>query len=246
MRGTRHGRHPAPEPAVTTAAQAGLLSCHHCHLVCREPLPHAGRSAGHLRCPRCAGRLHRRKTDSLSRTWALLIAAAILYIPANVFPVMQTSTLLGTQNDTILSGILYFWTSGSPELAVLIFTVSILVPLLKLATLSTLAVSIHRGARSRADQRARLYRIVEFVGRWSMLDVFVVALMVGLVHFQGLAVIQAGPGAAAFGGVVVLTMLAAHSFDPRMIWDRARRAPANRQEPNRPASGIRHGRHPAP
>lgn len=116
----------------------------------------------------------------------------------------------------------------------LFFTVSILVPLLKLGALSTLAITIHRSARSRTDQRARLYRVVEFVGRWSMLDVFVVALMVGLVHFRGLAVIQAGPGAAAFGAVVVLTMLAAHSFDPRMIWDRAHPA-------RRPAAGNRHG-----
>ncbi|MDG3443971.1 paraquat-inducible protein A [Nitrospirillum amazonense] len=229
------------EARVTTAAQAGLVACPHCHLVCRDTAARDGYGDGRVRCPRCAGRLHPRKVDSLSRTWALLIAAAILYIPANAFPVMQTSTLLSTQNDTILSGILYFWNTGSPELAVLIFTVSILVPLLKLATLSTLAVSIQRGARSRADQRARLYRIVEFVGRWSMLDVFVVALMVGLVHFQGLAVIQAGPGAAAFGAVVVLTMLAAHSFDPRMIWDRAHRPRRGRDPKKRLVFGTRHG-----
>jgi paraquat-inducible protein A len=232
--------HPR-EPRVTTAAQAGLVACPHCHLVCRDTAGRDEPRRGRLRCPRCAGRLHPRKVDSLSRTWALLLAAAILYIPANVFPVMRTATLFSTQNDTILSGILYFWNTGSPELAVLIFTVSILVPLLKLATLSTLAVSIHRRARGRTDQRARLYRLIEFVGRWSMLDVFVVALMVGLVHFQGLAVIQAGPGAAAFGAVVVLTMLAAHSFDPRMIWDRARQPPRERPANERLASGTHHG-----
>ncbi|MDE1146125.1 MAG: paraquat-inducible protein A [Azospirillaceae bacterium] len=225
-------------PAVTTAAEAGLVACPHCHLLCRDAAGDDPALRDRLRCPRCDGRLHPRKVASLSRTWALLIAAAILYIPANAFPVMRTSTLLSTQNDTILSGIIYFWTSGSPELAVLIFSVSIVIPLLKLVTLSFLAVSIHRSATTGTRPRAHLFRIVETVGRWSMLDVFVVALMVGLVHFQGLAVIQAGPGAAAFGAVVVLTMLAAHSFDPRMIWDRASAGPpATKQTP----TGNRHG-----
>ncbi|MBB6254572.1 paraquat-inducible protein A [Nitrospirillum iridis] len=230
-----------PIPPITTAADAGLVACPHCRLVCRDIATDTPTLRGRLRCPRCAGRLHPRKVDSLSRTWALLIAAVILYIPANLFPVMETVTLFGTQDDTILSGIAYFWTSGSPELAILIFSVSILVPLLKLATLSALALSIHRRAAGGTHQRARLFRIVEFVGRWSMLDVFVVALMVGLVHFQGLAVIQAGPGAAAFGAVVVLTMLAAHSFDPRMIWDRARRPAPGKHPSGKHPPGKHHG-----
>lgn len=149
----------------------------------------------------------------------MLSAAAIAYVPANLLPVMISTSLGGTERDTILSGVVYFWTSGSQGLAMLIFTVSILIPLMKLGTLAFLAAGIQFRSGRSAHQRARLFRVVELVGRWSMLDVFVVALMVGLVQFSALASIEAGTGAAMFGGVVVLTMLAAHSFDPRLIWD---------------------------
>lgn len=196
-----------------TARRNGLVSCLHCGLIVAAD---RGR-----RCPRCGSALNPRKPDSLARTWALLLSAAILYIPANLLPIMETTSLLGVQKDTILSGIVYFWTSGSQGLALLIFSVSVLVPLLKLCTLAFLAIGIGRHIRRNAHQRARLFRIVELLGRWSMLDVFVVALMVGLVQFRSLAVIEAGPGAAVFGGVVVLTMLAALSFDSRLIWDSA-------------------------
>jgi len=197
---------------VLSAREAGLVACPYCGLVCRH-------SRAGFCCPRCGGVLHPRKADSLSRSCAFLMAAAILYVPANLLPVMETSSLFGAEKDTILSGIVYFWTSGSQGLAGLIFCVSILVPMLKLGALSMLTWSVHRRSRRNRHQRATLFRIIEQVGRWSMLDVFVVALMVGLVHFRGLAVIEAGPGAAAFGAVVVLTMLAARSFDPRLIWD---------------------------
>lgn len=199
--------------ALPTAQSQGLVACPHCGLVL-QPVGH---------CPRCHSDLHSRKPDSLSRTWALLLAAALAYLPANLLPVMITSSLTGTERDTIMSGVIYFWTSGSQGLAVLIFTVSVLIPLLKLGSLSFLAVSIHLRSSRSIHQRAKLFRIVELVGRWSMLDVFVVALMVGLVQFSNLAIIEAGPGAAMFGGVVVLTMLAAHSFDPRLIWDSSER-----------------------
>jgi paraquat-inducible protein A len=197
---------------VLSAHDAGLAACSYCGLVCRT-------SAAKSLCPRCGGSLHSRNIDSLSRCSAFLIAAAILYIPANLLPVMETSSLFGAEKDTILNGIVYFWSSGSQGLAALIFFVSILVPMLKLGTLSTLVWSVHRRSSSHRHERATLFRVVELFGRWSMLDVFVVALMVGLVHFRGLAVIEAGPGAAAFGAVVVLTMLASRSFDPRLIWD---------------------------
>jgi paraquat-inducible protein A len=195
---------------MLTTRQAGLVACPHCRHI--EP-------AGTARCPHCHGKMEQRKANSLSRVYAYLIAAAILYIPANLLPVMETSTLFSSKKDTILSGIIYFWTSGSQALAALIFVVSIMVPLLKLGVLSTLAWTVHHGSPNHRHQRTVLFRIVEVIGRWSMLDVFVVALMVGLVHFQGVAVIEAGPGAAAFGSVVVLTILAARSFDPRLIWD---------------------------
>lgn len=200
--------------AVDGAADdpGAALPCHVCGLVCDD-------APAHARCPRCGAPLHRRKTDSLARTWAFLIAAAILYLPANLLPMMETTSLLGRESDTIMSGIVYFWTSGSPDLAALIFLVSIFVPMAKLLCLAALAVAAKRGRRRGLRQSAQLFRIVEIVGRWSMLDIFVVALMVGMVRFHGLAVIEAGPAAAAFGAVVVLTILAARSFDPRLIWD---------------------------
>lgn len=199
---------------VVTARRAGLMACSHCGLVCRKTA-----EAG-PRCPRCGGKVQDRKAESLSRATAYLVAAAILYIPANLLPIMQTSSLLGTKADTILSGIAYFWSSGSWGLAVLIFFASILVPLLKLGTIALLTLSVHFHWGSHLHQRANLFRMIEMVGRWSMLDIFVVALMVGLVHFRGVAVIGAGAGAAAFGAVVILTILASQSFDPRLIWDR--------------------------
>ena len=197
-----------------TAAQLGLLGCHVCGLVSR-----AAAGANESFCPRCAAPLHPRKPASVSRCWALLIAAMILYVPANTLPMMKTSSLFGSQSDTILSGVVYFWTSGSWYLALIIFFASIMVPLLKMLSLMLLLVSVQRRSRWQQAQRARLYRLVEFVGRWSMLDVYVVAVIVALVQLKALATIQPGPGAAAFGAVVVLTMFAAMAFDPRLIWD---------------------------
>lgn len=201
-----------------SAAESGLMACGHCGRML--PL-----TVSPATCPRCGGHVAPRKPASLSRAWALLIAAIILYIPANLLPIMQTSSLFGTSRDTIISGVVYFWHSGSPGLATLIFTVSILVPLLKMGILGVLALTVQFGWPLDRRQCITLFHIIEFVGRWSMLDVFVVALMVGLVRFRGLAVIEAGPGAIAFGTVVALTMVATHSFDPRLIWDSPRRAP---------------------
>ncbi|MET3134132.1 paraquat-inducible protein A [Oxalobacteraceae bacterium GrIS 1.11] len=205
---------PRPRPPVLYAALlAGEpLPCHACGLV-------ALRAPGRQHCARCGGALHRRHPDSLNRTWALLIAAMILYIPANLLPVMYTHSLFGTEDDTIMSGVLFFWNSGSKGLAAIIFTASIVVPMLKLGVLTLLTWTAQRRSRWRPQQRTKLYRLVEFIGRWSMLDIFVVTLTVALVRFQSLAVITAGPGALAFGSVVVLTMLASMQFDPRLIWD---------------------------
>jgi paraquat-inducible protein A len=197
-------------PANATAL--GLLACHHCSTAWQ------GAAEGQA-CARCGSRLHRRKPASLQRTWALLLAAYLMYLPANLLPVMVTSSLINTQVDTILSGIIYFWVTGAWHLAVIVFVASFLVPLFKLAALTTLVVMAQRRSRARKLERARLYRVVEFIGRWSMLDVFVVSLMAGLVRIDGIAEVSAGPGIAAFGAVVVLTMLASLSFDPRLIWD---------------------------
>lgn len=132
---------------------------------------------------------------------------------------MQTTSFLGSEQDTIMSGVVYFWVSGDWPLAIVVFVASILVPMLKLSVLLILAVSVQRRAAWRPLQRAKLYRIVEGIGRWSMLDIFVVTLTAALVQFRSLAVITAGPGALAFGAVVILTMIAAMQFDPRLIWD---------------------------
>jgi paraquat-inducible protein A len=200
-------------PAITAASQ-GLLSCHDCGLLSK---PVEGHMAGV--CPRCGAHLHLRKPNSLTRTWALLITAAILYIPANLLPVMQAGSMFGSQKDTIFSGVVYLWNSGSAPIALLIFFASIMVPLAKLIALTYLLVSVQRHSLKRPLQRTQIYRLAEFVGRWSMIDVYVVALLVTLVQFGGFATIKPGPGAIAFGGVVVLTMIAAMSFDPRLIWD---------------------------
>lgn len=202
------------KPAPVTAASLNLLNCH----VCGQ-LSHA---LGHVHeacCPRCGAAVHRRKPDSIARAWAMLIAAMILYIPANLLPMMYTSSLFGSEADTIMSGVVYFWTSGSWYLALIIFFASILVPLLKMAVLAFLLVSVQMRSRWNRARRARLYRMVEAVGRWSMLDVYVVAMIVSLVQLQALATILPGPGAIAFGAVVVLTIFSAMAFDPRLIWD---------------------------
>jgi len=200
--------------SAPTAARAGLFVCHDCGLL-SKPAAHADEG----RCPRCGARLHFRKPGSIARTWAFVIAAVILYIPANALPVMDTSSLFGAQTDTILSGVVYLWTSGSWPLAVIVFIASIAVPMLKIIALTFLTLTAQLGWRWLPEKRARIYRLVEFVGRWSMLDIYVITILVALVQFSALATIKAGPGAIAFGAVVVLTMFAAMSFDPRLIWD---------------------------
>jgi paraquat-inducible protein A len=155
----------------------------------------------------------------VSRSWALLIAAYILYIPANLLPIMETSSLFGAEKDTILSGVIFLWHSGSWDLALVVFIASIMVPLLKLMALTVLLVSVQRRSVWRPVQRTRLYRLVELVGRWSMLDIYVVTVLAALVQIGSLATIKAGPAVVPFGAVVVLTMFAAQQFDPRLIWD---------------------------
>jgi paraquat-inducible protein A len=203
--------------APLTARAASCASCHDCGLLSRLPHP----AAHGTRCARCGSGLHTRKPRSLERTWALVIAAALCYAPANIFPVMTVTSLGKRQSDTILSGVIYLLTHGMWPLAAIVFTASILVPLAKLVSLTFLLVSVQRGSRWRPVERTRLYRFVELVGRWSMVDIYVVTILVALVRLGNLATIEAGLGAVFFGAVVVITMLAAESFDPRLIWDRS-------------------------
>jgi paraquat-inducible protein A len=206
--------------APTTAAAAGLFACDACTLVSRHvPRLDAHPESGSARCPRCGSHLHLRKPDSIRRVWAFLIAAYILYWPANLLPIMNTSSLFGAQNDTILSGVIYLWQTGSWGTATVVFIASLLVPILKLTVLTFLVVTVQLRSTWRPQLRSRLYQVVSFIGRWSMLDIFVVAVLVALVQIKAVAEIQAGPAALAFGAVVVLTIFAANSFDSRLIWD---------------------------
>ena len=197
--------------ATPTARAAGLLPCHACGEL--------GPGAEGIACPRCGAALHCRKPDSLRRTWALLLAAAMLYLPANLLPVMRTTVLGATQSDTILSGILYLLKTGSWPLALVIFFASLVVPLVKMALLTYLLLSVHARSRRLPRLRTRLYQLAHAIGRWSMVDLFVVSLMVALVQRGTLATVEPGPGALPFALVVAATMLASHSFDPRLIWD---------------------------
>ena len=209
--------------AMPRATELGLIGCHVCGQVCRnvagdERLDGDGVNDA-MACPRCGTTLQRRKPNSYARTWALLIAAFILYIPANVLPIMRTASLNDIDDNTIISGVVELWTKGSPDLAVIVFTASIVVPMLKFLSLSMLLLSSRAGSDWARPQRAKLFRLVEFIGYWSMLDVFVVALLTALVRFSVLSRVEPLPGVIFFGLTVVLTMLASMSFDPRLIWD---------------------------
>jgi paraquat-inducible protein A len=170
-------------------------------------------------CPRCGGELHQRKPNSLMRTWALVITGIIFYVPANVLPMTVTSTLGNAQADTIMSGVIYFVHSGSWEIALVIFTASIFVPFLKFLIIIYLLLSVQFKSIKRPKDRTVLYRITEAVGRWSMVDIYVVTILIALVKLGFLADIEAGPAAIYFAAMVAITMIAAESFDPRLIWD---------------------------
>lgn len=197
---------------MLTAKDAGLAVCHDCAQLVRL-------EGDHHHCPRCHAAVHLRRPNSIARSWALLIAAAICYIPANVLPVTVVDALGKTEGDTIMSGVLYFLHHGDWPLALVIFTASIAVPMSKIAMLMYLLVSSQRRSVRRPVDRTRIYRIVELIGRWSMLDMFVVTILVALVQLGFFATMSAGAGAPYFGAVVVLTILAAQQFEPRLIWD---------------------------
>ena len=200
--------------ALPIAARAGLLRCRSCELLTR---PANARQAGH--CPRCGASLHWRRHQSVQRTWAFLLAAAICYIPANVLPVLSTNTAGSSDSDTIMSGVVFLYTSGAWPLALIVLVASVMIPSGKLVALAYLLISVQSRSAKGNRQRARLYRLVELIGRWSMLDVFVDTFVVALVQLSPLMSVAPGPGVLFFMSVVILTMLAAQSFDPRLIWD---------------------------
>jgi paraquat-inducible protein A len=197
----------------TTGRSLGLLVCLQCRATVR------GMQLAHPRCPRCQAHIHERKPHSLALSTTLVLLAAVLYIPANLLPVMVTRTLLDDENDTIMSGVLVLLQSGSWPIAVLVFIASIVVPLLKILALCVVLFSAWRHSPERRLQRSELFRVIEFIGRWSMLDVYAISLLVTLVQIRTLALVSVGWGALAFGAVVVLTMVAARTFDERLLWD---------------------------
>jgi paraquat-inducible protein A len=197
-----------------TAMQEGLHSCEVCGLLSR---PAPGEEEG--RCPRCDEELVFRKRASIQRTWAFLIAAAVCYVPANLLPVLSTNTATGTETDTILQGVILLWSPTGWPLSLIVLVASIMIPSAKILALGYLLVSAQRGSVQNSRQRVRLYRMVEFIGRWSMVDVFVDTFTAALIQLQPLMSVSPAPGLLFFAAVVVLTMLAVESFDPRLIWD---------------------------
>ena len=194
-----------------TAASMQLAACHLCFKLASIENHH---------CPRCGSALHLRKNASIERTLALLITASILYIPANMLPIMVTDQLGQSDPSTIIGGVILLIKLGSAPIAAVIFFASVIVPLSKLIALFYLCWTTIHGAPNSMKQKTVLFRIAAFVGKWSMIDVFVVAILVALVNLTGLMVIKPGAAALAFAGVVLITMFAAESFDPRLMWDR--------------------------
>ncbi|NKC15155.1 MAG: paraquat-inducible membrane protein A [Gammaproteobacteria bacterium] len=206
-------RLPLPRPGAT-ARELGLVRCHTCTVL----VPHTASG-----CHRCGAALPPfRKTASVARTWALVTAAALLAIPANVYPVMSVIRFGRGEPSTIMSGVIQLLEGGFLGLAFIIFFASIVVPLLKIAALVYLLLSVQRRSKWRPQERLRLYRITEVVGAWSMVDIFLVGILSALVQLQALAAIEPGIGASFFGALVVVTMFAAQNFDPRLIWDHAK------------------------
>jgi len=195
------------------AKDLGLASCHVCDQVIHLE---KNRTAN---CPRCNSKIHYRKHDSTNRAWAFLISAFIMYIPANTEAIMVTGTLGQESSDTIISGIFYFLAHGDWPLALVIFSASVLLPLLKIISIGYLLIMVHRGSELRKREKTRLYVIAEVIGKWSMVDVFVVALLTSLIQLGKLSYITPGPAGLAFAAMVILTMFSAMAFDPRLLWD---------------------------
>lgn len=199
---------------MSMGSDSGLKLCLDCRMVCDIHETH---------CPRCGSRVSTRKPNSLQRSWALTMTAALLYIPANILPIMTVSKFDQGRPDTIMSGVIELVNHGMLPVAVLVFTASILVPLLKLLGMIWLLLCVHF-PRLAIHRQMSLYRLIIWIGRWSMLDIFIISLLVALVQFGNLGVVTAGPGAYAFACVVVITMWAAISFDPRLLWDAYQKA----------------------
>ncbi|MCB1864116.1 MAG: paraquat-inducible protein A [Chromatiales bacterium] len=200
-----------------TARSRSLSRCH----VCGHVQPHA---ADPHKCARCRAPIHLRKPAHEAATWALLVAAIVMYVPANLLPILTMQRFGSGEPVTIIDGVVELWRSGMYPVASIVFVASIVVPVTKIVVLMILLFSLRRASRLTPRLRTRLYNATVLIGRWSMLDVFVIALLVALVDLGKIAVVTAGTGASAFAAVVILTMLAASRFDPRVMWDNDVRA----------------------
>ena len=196
------------------ARDEGLAGCHVCNKMLVMP-----ENTNTAICSRCGSEVHYRKPMSLSHTWALVVTGFILFIPANIFPVMTVIYLGSASTDTIMSGVLALIDYGMYAIALIVFIASIAVPLLKLVGILIMLILVERKIPLNKEQSARAYRVIELIGKWSMLDLFVVSILVTLVNLGAIATITAGFGATAFSAVVVVTMIAAHTFDPKLLWD---------------------------
>lgn len=204
-----------------SAAARGLALCHACGRVDAIEQEY---------CPRCGARLHLRHPASLQRTLALTLSAFLLYFPANLLPILKVESITGTQTNTIIGGVIQFWQTKDYPVAIIIFTASVMIPVLKIIALLWLCLAARLGRHPFG--MTRLYRITEMVGRWSMVDIFVVAILVAVVQLGSVISIHVGHAALSFASVVILTMLAAISFDPRLIWDAAAEKQSPRLTPN--------------
>ncbi len=206
-----------------SALKQGLIRCHNCGCVTNNlTLPNEDEQAtqhGNGICPRCGGKMHARLPNSFQRTAALLSSAFILYIPANVFPIMTITKFGEGEPHTIVSGIIELINSNMIPIAILVLVASVLVPLIKMVSLAILLWAVHKRWQRNLRLLTQIYRMIAFVGRWSMLDIFMISILVSIVSAEALEQVLAGPAATAFGAVVVLTMLATNSFDPRLLWD---------------------------
>lgn len=206
----------APTPRAVTAKQQGLARCDHCGQLCRMAAVSLHKP---MQCPRCGATLHFRRLRSLQRCWALCLAATLLLIPANVLPIMTVINFGQGDPDTIISGVVKLWQSGLWGIASVVFIASVIVPFVKIAILIALMLVVHWRLALSPSQCMILYRFVHLIGRWSMLDLFMISILATVVHMGNIALVEAGPGATAFAAVVVLTMLAANQLDPRLLWD---------------------------
>lgn len=201
---------------MMTAAQCGLVACPSCGTITRLSVEKLREPP---KCQLCFARLHSRKPMSIQRSWAWLTAGILAYLPANIYPIMYTTVFGDSEPNTIIGGFFVLWEMKSYPVALVVFLASVVVPVLKFIAVSYLLISIQRRYQHSRYDRTRLFRLTEFIGRWSMIDVFVVAILAALVQIGSVAQIEPGLGATAFGATVIFTMLSALALDPRLLWD---------------------------